>query len=73
MMTLSDGSIYTGDFIDATIPAKYGDVLKGVTLSFKVEDILGAMTNPPASMLSLNPPDRALIEKFGVSVIAFSI
>ncbi|MAT63740.1 MAG: hypothetical protein CL881_08095 [Dehalococcoidia bacterium] len=63
--------IHTGDFIDATIPAKYGDVLKGVTLSFKVEDILGAMTNPPASMLSLNPPDRALIEKFGVSVIDY--
>ena len=61
--------IHTGDFIDATIPAKYGDILKGVTLSFKVEDFdLVTLFDGPFYQ---NINNVSLVEKFGVSVIDY--
>jgi len=65
--------IHTGDFIDATIPAKYGDILKGVTLSFKVGDFdiahPGALFADGPFYQTIN--NISLVEKFGVSVIDY--
>lgn len=61
--------IHTDDFIDVTIPANYGDILKGVTLSFKVGDF-DADTLFDTEFYS-NMDDVSLIEKFGVSVIDY--
>ena len=64
--------IHTGDIIDATIPAKYGDILKGVTLSFKVGDFDlsqdGDLFDGPFYQTINN---ITLVEKFGVSVIDY--
>jgi hypothetical protein len=61
--------IHTDDFIDATIPAKYGDVLKGVTLSFKIEEFDALTLFDPGFSSNMN--NVSLIEKFGVSVIDY--
>lgn len=65
--------IHTGDFIDATIPAKYGDILKGVTLSFKVGDFDiahgGALFDDGPFYQTID--NISLVEKFGVSVIDY--
>jgi len=71
-----DKKIYTDDYIDVTIPAKYGDILKGVTLSFncdesKIPGLIDGLV-PLGSFNTVN--ERTLmgvIEKFGISVIEY--
>jgi hypothetical protein len=61
--------IHTDDFIDATIPANYGDILKGVTLSFKIGDFDPDTLFDTGFASNMN--NVSLIEKFGVSVIDY--
>ena len=75
-----DKKIYTGDYIEVTIPAKYGDILKGITLSFscdksKLPGIIDGLV-PLGSVHSGYYPDGPevlmyVIEKFGISVIEY--
>ena len=67
-----DKKIYTDDYIDVTIPAKNGDILKGITLSFscdksKLPDIMDGKI--PVGGYATNDPLITLIDKFGIAVI----
>ncbi len=71
-----DKKIYTDDYIDVTIPAKYGDILTGVTLSFncdksKLPGIIDGLV-PLGSVGQLGEEVLMyVIEKFGISVIEY--
>lgn len=71
-----DKKIYTDDYIDVTIPAKYGDILKGVTLSFNCDKSkLPGIIDGPVPIGSLGQAGEEVlmyvIEKFGISVIEY--
>ena len=77
-----DKKIYTDDYIDVTIPAKYGDILKGVTLSFNCDKsklpgiIDGLVPLGPTLDSNNNYAEEKVvlmyvIEKFGISVIEY--
>lgn len=68
-----DKKIYTGDYIEVTIPANYGDILKGITLSFNCDKskIYGLIDGVVPFGYGSSVPAMGVIEKFGISVIEY--
>lgn len=68
-----DKKIYTGDYIEVTIPANYGDILKGITLSFNCDQskIYGLIDGVVPLGQGSSVPLMGVIEKFGISVIEY--
>tara|TARA_B110000858_G_scaffold85207_1_gene98432 strand:- start:34 stop:1518 length:1485 start_codon:yes stop_codon:yes gene_type:complete len=73
-----DNQIYTGDYIEATIPAKNGDILKGITLSFDcdisklptlIDGTVPTYGQAPNYPTENTTPLINFIDKFGISVI----
>lgn len=73
-----DKKIYTGDYIEATIPGKYGDILKGITLSFGcdifklptlIDGTVPTYGQSPSYPTENKTPLINFVDKFGISVI----